>query len=34
MPEAAQEMWICGTEGHGGDGLMLELRDLRGLFQP
>jgi len=32
-----QETWRCSTEGrsgHGGDGLMVGLDDLRGLFHP
>jgi len=37
-PGGVQEMWRCGTEGcgsgHGGDGLMVGLGDLSGLFQP
>mgnify|MGYP001855219891 CR=1 FL=1 len=38
VPEDAQEMCGCSTEGHGqwacGEGLMVGLGDLRGLFQP
>ena len=30
-PGGVQEMWRCGTEGHGGDGLMVGLDDLSGL---
>ena len=34
----ADELWRCGTEdvvsGHSGDGLMVGLNDLSGLFQP
>jgi len=34
VPGAVLELWRHGTEGHGCDGFMVELDDLRGLFQP
>ena len=37
VPGDVQETFMCGTEdtvrGHGGDGLIVGLNDLRGLFQ-
>jgi len=33
IPGGVQEPWRCGTEGRGGDGQMVGLDDLRGLFQ-
>ena len=35
VPEGVQETWRCGTERdeHSGDGLMVGLADLSGLFQ-
>ena len=37
IPGDVQELWSCGTEGHGQwarcDGLLVGLGDLRGLFQ-
>jgi len=34
VPGGIQEMCRCDTEGHAVGGLMVELDDLRGLFQP
>lgn len=35
MPEGVQEMCGCGTcfSKHGGDGLIVEQEDLKGLFR-
>ncbi len=34
VPGGVPELWGCGTEGRGGDGLMVVLGELSGLIQP